>query len=76
MTFLERSKSIAVVGLLGAPAAAIGAKIAWPYHVPLDIILIRAARFPVTVRCQSAWLALLRAMMKSREEGAIDDRTS
>lgn len=52
MTFLERTKSIAVAGLDGAAAAsaaAIGAKIAWPYHVPLDIILIRAARFSVTV---------------------------
>ena len=78
MTFLERTKSIAMAGLVGAaaPAAAIGAKIAWHYHVPLDIILIRAARFPVTVRCQSEWLALLRAMTKSREEGGIDDRTS
>ena len=78
MTFLERTKRIAVAGLVGAvaSAAAIGAKIAWPYHVPRDIILIRAARFPVTVRCLSAWLAFLRAMMKSREEGAIDDRTS
>jgi hypothetical protein len=79
MTFLERTNSIAVVGLVGAQAAspaAIGAKIAWHNYVPLDIILIRAARFPVTVRCQSAWLALLRAMMKSREEGGIDDRTS
>ena len=79
MTFLERTKSIAVVGLVGAPAASpaeIGAKIAWPYHVPLDITLIPAARFPVTVRCQSAWLALLRAMMKSREEGRIDDCAS
>ena len=77
MTFLERTESIAVAGLVGAPAAAaIGGKIAWPYHMPLDIILIRAARFPVTVRCQSAWLALFRAMTKSREQGGIDDRTS
>ena len=54
MIFRERTKSIAVAGLVGAPAAsaaAIGAKIPWPYQVPLDIILIRAARFPVTVRC-------------------------
>jgi hypothetical protein len=60
MTFLDRTKSIAVAGLVGAAAAsaaAIGAKIAWTYHVPLDIALIRAARFPVTVRCQSVWLA-------------------
>ncbi len=60
MTFLERTKSIAVAGLVGAAVAspaAIGAKITWPYWVPLDITLIRAARFPVTGRCQSAWLA-------------------
>ena len=80
MTFLERTKSIAVAGLVGAAAAsaaAIGAKIAWPYRVPLDIIAHPSERGSrVTVRCQSAWLALFRAMMKSREEGGIDDRTS
>jgi hypothetical protein len=42
MTFLQRTKSIAVAGLVGVAAApaAVGAKIAWPCHVPLDIILI------------------------------------
>jgi hypothetical protein len=43
MGLRERAKTIAVAGFVGAAAAwaaAIGAKIAWPYHVPIEILLI------------------------------------